>query len=102
MTLSRFRKPRSQIQYQWAHYRGAGTDDCEIDFQNTSEGVTDADPGVVAGEDFPGVRGSDDANGAGDDAEAHEKVESYFGADFEAGFPEEEDGEGGADEVCDY
>ena len=55
MTLSRLDEPRPQVQDQWAHYRGTGADDCEVDFQNAREGVTDADPGVVAGEDFPGV-----------------------------------------------
>lgn len=100
MTLFRRREPRSQVQDQWAHYRGAGADNCEIDFQNTGEGIADADPGVVAGEDLPGVGGADDADDAGDDAEAHKEVEGDFGAEFEAGVPKEEDGEAGADEVC--
>ena len=100
LTVSRLRNLRFQVQDQWAHYRGAGADDSEIDFQNAGQGVADTDPGVVVGEDFPGVGGADAADDAGDDAKAHEEVEGYFGAEFEAGVPEEEDGEGGADEVC--
>lgn len=102
MTLSRLGEPRSQVEHKRAHYRSAGADDCEIDFQDAGQGVADADPGVVAGEDFPGVGGADDADDAGDDAETHEEVEGDFGAEYEAGVPEEEDGEGGADEVCYY
>ena len=102
MALSHLRKPSSQVQDERAHYRGTGADDCEIDFQDAGQGVAYADPGVIAGEDFPRVGGTDDADGAGDDAEAHEEVEGDFGAEFEAGVPEEEDGKGGADEVCYY
>ena len=99
-TVSRLRDLCFQVQDQWAHYRGAGANDSEIDFQNAGQGVPDADPGVVVGQDFPGVGGADAADDAGDDTEAHEEVEGYFGAEFEAGVPEEEDGEGGTDEVC--
>ena len=102
MTASRLGQPCPQVQDKWAHYRGAGADDCEIDFQDAGQGVADADPGVVVGKDFPRVRGADDADYAGDDAEAHEEVQGYFSAEFEAGVPEEEDGEAGADEVCYY
>ena len=93
---------RSQVQDKWAHYRGAGADDCEIDFQNPRQSVPHSNPSVVVGENLPGVRGADDAYGACDEAEAHEEVECDFGPDFEAGVPEEKDGEGGADEVCYY
>ena len=102
MTASRLRDSCSQVQDERAHYRCAGADDCEVDFQNAGQGVADTDPGVVIGEDFPGVGGADDADDAGDDAEAHEEVEGYFCAEFEAGVPEEEDWEAGADEVCYY
>lgn len=100
--LSGLGESSSKVEYQRAHYGGAGADDGEIDFQNTGEGVSDPDPGVVVGEDLPGVGGADDADGAGDEAEAHEEIERDFGAEFEPGFPEEEDGEGGADEVGYY
>ncbi len=100
MVLFHLCESGSQVQDKRAHYRGASADDCEIDFQNAGQGVSDADPGVVAGENLPGVGGADDADGAGDDAETHEEIEGDFGAEFEAGVPEEEDGEGSADEVC--
>ena len=101
-TASRLRDSCSQVQDKWAHYRGTGADDCEVDFQNAGQGVADTDPGVVVGEDFPGVGGANDADDAGDDAEAHEEVEGYFCAEFEAGVPEEEDWETGTDEIRYY
>ena len=102
LAVSAFPRPRdarSQVQDEGPHDGGAGADDCKVDFEDAGEGVADADPGVVVGENLPGVRCADAADDAGDDAEAHEEVEGDFGADFEAGVPEEEDGEAGADEV---
>lgn len=100
VSLSHQRELCFQVQDQRTHDGGAGADDGEVDFEDAGQGVADANPGVVVREDFPRVGGADDADGAGDDTEAHEEVEGYFGAEFEAGVPEEEDGEGGADEVC--
>lgn len=100
--LSGLCEPRFQVQDERAHDGGAGADDAKVDFQDAGQSIADADPGVVVGENLPGVRGADDADGAGDDAEAHEEVEGDFGTEFEAGVPEEENGEGGADEVCYY
>ena len=102
MAVSRLRNLCFQVQDQWAHYRGAGADDAEIDFQYAGQRISDTDPGVVIREDFPRVGGADATDDAGDNAEAHEEVEGYFGPEFKAGVPEEEDGEGGADEVCYY
>lgn len=102
VTLSRLRELRFEVQDERAHDGGAGADNGEVDFEDAGQGISDAHPGVVVGEDFPRVGGPDDADGAGDDAEAHEEVKGDFGAKFEAGVPEEEDGEGGADEVCYY
>ena len=101
-TLSRLRDSCFQEEDKWSHYRSTGADDPEVDFEDAGQGVSDTDPGIIVGEDFPRVGGTDDADGAGDDAEAHEEVQGYFSAEFKAGVPQEEDWEGGADEVCYY
>ena len=100
--ISRLRDLCFQVQDQGSHNRGAGADDCEVDLQNAGQGVSDTNPCIVVGEDFPGIRSADDADDASNDAKAHEEIKGDFGAKFEAGIPEEEDWEGGADEICYY
>ena len=100
--LPRLRHPRLQVQVQRPHDRGAGADDGEVDLEDPRQRVPDPDPGVVVREYLPGIRRAHDADDAGDDAEAHEQVQGDLGPEFEPGFPQQEDGEAGADEVGHY
>ena len=73
--------------------------DAEEDFPRAPVPVWDAYPCRVVGYILPVKDCAHDGERAGDDAEAHEGAEADFGAEADLDFTQDEDGEGGEEEI---
>ena len=81
--------------------RNAGGDVADVDLEDARHGIGDPDPGEILRFHLPRRGGARDCDAARDDAEAHEAAEGELAAGLDFEVAQQDDGEGGADEVGD-
>ena len=73
----------------------------DVDFEYPRHRIGDPDPRQILRFDLPRRRRPRDGDSAGDDAETHETAQRDFALKFDVQVSKKDDGESGADEVCD-
>ena len=77
----------------------AGRDIPNVDFEDAGHCIGYPDPGQIVRHDLPRRRDACNGDGAGDDAQAHERAQGDFAPALDVQVPEQDDGERGAGEV---
>lgn len=95
------RDARTHVAAERFQHRDAGGDVSDVDLEDARHGVGDTDPGYISGFDLPRRRRSGDRDRPRDDAQAHQAAQGDFAPLPDMQVPQEDDGEGGADEVGD-
>lgn len=95
------RDTRVQVPDEGFQDRDAGGDVTNVDLEDPRHGIGDPDPGQIVRLDLPRRRHPRYRDPARDDAQAHQAAQGDLALLLDVEVPQEDDGEGGADEVGD-
>ena len=93
------RDARTHVPAKGLQDRDAGGDVADVDLEDARHGIGDPDPGQVLGLDLPRRRRPGDGDPARDDAQSHQAAQGDLALRLDLELPQQDDGEGGADEV---
>ena len=95
------RDARVQVPAQGFHDRDAGGDVTNVDLEDLRHGIWYPDPGQIVRLDLPRRRHPRYRDPARYNAQAHQAAQADLALSLDVEVPQEDDGEGGADEIGD-